>query len=342
MFRPSIGTASVKTEAIPSGDINPSPSRQTPATSIASPPPTSLTETNDQGQKHFQLSAMLKDATPQILESAVEASVKLLDTLRAPLADKMPSSPDAQHWIQSIDNLKKQAVKTKTVIGVVGNTGAGKSSVYVIHICGIFVMWMTFHELTLTNRINAMLDEERLVPTNCMRACTAVVTEISYNYEEHPYCAEIEFITIEDWAKELKVLFQDLLDGEGNVSRECTNEDSDAGVAYAKIKAVYPQMTKDDIAHSSIDKMLKAVSHILGTSRYIKEEDSLVFYKKLQTFVDSKEKSTGKKDNKGKKQEKERGFWPLIRVVRLYVKSPALATGAVIVDLPGYVSMSKQ
>lgn len=28
-------------------------------------------------------------------------------------------------------------------------------------------------------------------------------------------------------------------------------------------------------------------------------------------------------------------FWPLIRVVRIYVKSPALATGAVIVDLPG-------
>ena len=43
---------------------------------------------------------------------------------------------------QQIDMLKKQAVKTKTVIGVVGNTGAGKSSV-----------------------INAMLDEERLVPT---------------------------------------------------------------------------------------------------------------------------------------------------------------------------------
>ncbi|KAL8789297.1 MAG: hypothetical protein Q9213_001220 [Squamulea squamosa] len=307
-YAPSQQPAHVKTEVTAT---DPSTAAKTPAAS--STPAASVSTTNDEGQKHFQFSALLKDATPQVLESSVEASVKLLETLRAPLADKMENNPDAEHWIQQIDNLKKLAVKTKTVIGVVGNTGAGKSSV-----------------------INAMLEEERLVPTNCMRACTAVVTEISYNYEEQPYCAEIEFITAEDWAKELKVLFQDLLDGDGNVSRECTNEDSDAGVAYAKIKAVYPQKTKEEISHSTIDRLLNEVSNILGTRRNIKETGSLMFYRKLQSFVDSKEKSTGKKDKDGKKPKREREMWPLIRVVRLYVKSPALATGAVIVDLPGY------
>lgn len=85
--------------------------------------------------------------------------------------------------------------------------------------------------------------------------------------------------------------------------------------------------------------MMKDVSHILGTSRNIKETDSSRFYKSLQSYVDSKEKATGNKDKDGKKPKKEREFWPLIRVVRLYVKSPALATGAVIVDLPGFVNL---
>lgn len=70
-----------------------------------------------------------------------------------------------------------------------------------------------------------MLDEERLVPTNCMRACTAVVTEISYNTEENlPYHAQIEFITAADWERELKTLFQDLIDVNGKVSADSANE----------------------------------------------------------------------------------------------------------------------
>ncbi len=139
--------ARVKTEASANARAAPQP-RQAPV-SNPQQPSTTVTTTDDYGQKHFQLAAMFKDSPPQVLESAVEASVKLLQTLRAPLADKMENSPDAEHWIQQIDNLSKLAVKTKTVIGVFGNTGPGKSSV-----------------------INAMLEEERLVPTNCMRACT--------------------------------------------------------------------------------------------------------------------------------------------------------------------------
>ena len=200
-------------------------------------PPISTADFEDQKQESFQLQTLLKDAGPETLEISVEQGVKLLDQLKAPLLNKMENSIDAGQWIQQIDNLIKQAGKTKTIIGVVGNTGAGKSSV-----------------------INAMLDEERRVPTNCMRACTAVVTEISYNHDDKSYRAQIEFISPADWEKELRIIFQDIMDGDGKVSRDCANEDTDAGIAYAKIRAVYPRKTKEDIANSSIQTMLREVS----------------------------------------------------------------------------------
>ena len=279
----------------------------------------SPTNENDQlVSSRLNIPDLFTGCTPDQLEKGVEKGVAILDRLKLLLAPKEGGdAAEVGQWLQTIDNVHKQAVRTRTVIGVVGNTGAGKSSV-----------------------INALMDEERLLPTNCMRACTAVITEISYNYDRTAYSAEIEFITAHDWRVELEILFKDLLDGNGNVSRECANEDSEAGIAYAKIKAVYPRLTKDDISNSSVEELMRhnSVSRLLGSSRSVQETDSLLFYKKLQSYVDSKEKTTKsekEKSDKEKKKPREMEFWPLIKVVRLHVRAPALSTGAVIVDLPG-------
>lgn len=185
-----------------------------------------------QTPKNERLLKIISDGTPEMLEAEVRSSRKFLEDLKAPMASFVDQHRDAKHWVQQIgmlcvcniqtwltwiDALLKQEVDTPTIIGVVGNTGAGKSSV-----------------------INAMLEEERLVPTNCMRACTAVVTEMSWNSSKlahEKYRADIEFISAAEWRKDLELSLSELIDANGQVSRDCNNPDSEAGIAYAKVKS---------------------------------------------------------------------------------------------------------
>lgn len=165
-----------------------------------------------------------------------------------------------------------------------------------------------------------------------MRACTAAATEISWNTSNDPaqlYRAEVDFIEQEDWVMELKNLFRDLIDSTGRISSDYNNPDTEAGLAYAKIKAVYPYQTKALLVTSDPNDMAKepAVRDALGNRKYLTATDAPTIFKELQHYVDSKEKSTT--------QENRMEYWPLIKVVRIYCKAPALATGAVIVDLPG-------
>ncbi|KAK7739253.1 hypothetical protein SLS62_011259 [Diatrype stigma] len=258
------------------------------------------------------LEQLVHQQIPEVLETGVEVAIKLLDKLIEPLSHF--DTEDTDEWRKIINDLKSRAKPPRTVVGVVGNTGAGKSSV-----------------------INALLDEERLLPTNCLRACTASPTEISYNHSTDPgqlYRAEIEFISREDWVGELKILFSDLLDGSGQVSREATVGDSDAAVAYAKLKAVYPSKTREMLAEGSPESFANepAVRSILGKVKELHEESASALYDRLQHYVDSKEKVTG---SDHKKRNIPMEYWPLIKVVRIYTKASALSTGAVIVDLPG-------
>ncbi|KAH8716864.1 hypothetical protein GQ44DRAFT_624695 [Phaeosphaeriaceae sp. PMI808] len=264
--------------------------------------------------------SIIAQQDPSMLEAGVAQSVKVLQDLKLCFSPCAETIQDARTWIQAIDKLIPQAERKRTIVGVVGNTGAGKSSV-----------------------INAMLDEERLVPTNCMRACTAVVTEISWNSSDDNSCkyrAEIEFISRDDWSKELSILMKEFLTETGNVSREASDQNSDAGIAWAKFHSVYPKRSRDSLSDCTVDDLMaeKGVLDVLNTTKKINSAYPDRFYQSLQRYVDSKEKVTKQDKDKEKSKEKKSfgmEYWPLIKVVKIYVKAESLSTGAVIVDLPG-------
>ncbi|KAF2744553.1 hypothetical protein M011DRAFT_479853 [Sporormia fimetaria CBS 119925] len=210
---------------------------------------------------------------PALFEAGVAQATRLLKDMDEIFA-QYPNSEDAAAFKSTIEKSMQQTERRRTVVGVVGNTGAGKSSV-----------------------INAMLDEERL---------------------------------------QVDILQKEFLTENGTLSREVSDPNSDAGIGWAKFHAVYPQILRDLVGERTVEQLLndKNVWGVLGTTKKIKESNPHRFYRELQQYVDSKEKATGKDKDKDKKTPANE-FWPLIKVVKIYAKSPALETGAVIVDLPG-------
>ncbi|KAI4108559.1 MAG: hypothetical protein L6R37_000995 [Teloschistes peruensis] len=203
-----------------------------------------------------------------------------------------------------------------------GSTGTGKSSL-----------------------INAILDEDDIIPTSCMRACTAVVTEIRYNYDETPYGAEIQYLTRSACEAKLTILLGERFDDDDEVSKDCMDETSAAGAAYSKVRAIYPEMPLAKIKGHDVKMMVDKVADLLDNNNNpgkLSETDPRIFRTKLREFVDSttagKDKGFGKSYSATMEDavaDPERQLWPLIEVVRIYVRSPALSTGAILADLPG-------
>jgi len=167
---------------------------QSNATTHATLQPRSLTPVSvnvEMGPlESFCLQDDFRNALPDSSKTAVQEGIRLLNDVHCFFKQKTRELPNAQSWLDQIDQVLAKSTETKTVIGMVGLTGAGKSSA-----------------------ANALLDEERLVPTSCMRACTAVITEISYNHGSELYRAEIDFVDAGDWRFELNIIFGEMLDG---------------------------------------------------------------------------------------------------------------------------------
>lgn len=175
----------------------------------------------------------------------------------------------------------------------------------------------------------------RLLPTNCTRACTTCVTEVRYNDEDDGYRAEVEFISSDEWSDEIHVLINDLcVDCEGTsdrkVSPDYASGDTNAGVAFTKLTAVYPSMTVQTIPNAQQDMLLADpdVQKVLGKTFQLRDTSAKGLFSQIQGYVESNDMS----------EEKKMQHWPLLKVVRVFTKAEALSTGAVIVDLVGCFS----
>ncbi|KAJ2931653.1 hypothetical protein H1R20_g5445, partial [Candolleomyces eurysporus] len=274
-------------------------------------------------------------------ERALGEGLKMVNTVEEGLKTLVLGSKMRQDvWKREIANLKSQSTPS-TLIAVCGATGAGKSSI-----------------------LNAVLDDN-IVPTSGMRACTAVVTEIAY-HDKRTINGDISFLSAEEWKQELEVLRHDLVDEDGTIKRT-TDLKSDAGIAWSKVHAVYPNVAIEQILQMDVQQILnldRNIATILGTTKKIVAKDSKTFGKEIAKYIDSKDQKRGdKKDKKSKDKPKEKtlmdkvreaagqsvaaknakksskddepALWPLIRQVNVRCPAKALSTGAILVDLPG-------
>lgn len=273
------------------------------------------------------------------LETAVAKGVQALTHLHTFLTNsklEIENTSDVSHWLSEITKIKQYAAPPKVIIGIVGSTGAGKSSL-----------------------INAIIDEENLLGTSCMRASTAVATEIAYNYRSGKrYRAEMEFVSRGEWERELRALVGDLKDdGENSFSGvrgETMARNFEAAVAMGKIRTVYPVLSVKEIKELDAEGLLRkgGVCDVLGQTVVVESDDPKAFARDLAVYIDSKgkcpkttapvnDKSKGKApirtvfDNQPTTTTTATNYWPLVRVVRIYTKARALSTGATLVDLPG-------
>ena len=274
-------------------------------------------------------------------------------------------------WCTNADDISTDL--PKTVIGVLGNTGVGKSSL-----------------------LNSLLDEASILPTSGSRGCTAAVVELKYNDKlkgagigsgeggatraasTPVYEGVVEFIKAEDWYAELKTLVDecctqddtlykkkpedggngdpaleawekiDQVYGKGHLARlgDRYSVGSGPGKRMPSSQRILQALTEDRRVH----KILTAPPNQTNNSIHIAEGRVDVDSELARSLVlgtihprDVKKKREWAKNfrseintyvyRKGNGDEPQ--TWPLIKRVILHGPWKVLSSGACLVDLPG-------
>ncbi|KAF3213734.1 hypothetical protein TWF106_009393 [Orbilia oligospora] len=213
----------------------------------------------------------------------------------------------------------------KATIAFVGETGEGKSTL-----------------------LNALLGCGGIAPTSGSSACTCVATEFGGRTPDmhSKFYAIVEYISREDFEQEVQALRQEIQDKGGTIDYDedndldTTMESSDTRSQYTtdgsslqsydaaidKLKALFPGFQERDL--SGISEKVRALYEtepLKSGKRVIESNNDSEFVDEVFKVVSAKNGSSGN----------EPELWPLVKVVKIYLDSDVLRTGAVLVDLPG-------
>ncbi|TVY53027.1 Nuclear GTPase SLIP-GC [Lachnellula cervina] len=248
----------------------------------------------------------------QVKEQAVQKGLAALDKFIVTMRLHLATNPSAQGRIDKILTIKKRKRSLEVYVGFLGSTGSGKTTI-----------------------VNALLGMKDLLPSMTGRACTAVVVEVSKNEVDDAaskFRARIFFMTKEEWKAELEQLFLDLQPESAAMDNDDDEADPDErndriNQAFGRVKAVYPHIKDmDGLKATSAAALLEhpSVSKLLSFPVEIAHASKTEFSKALKVYVDS-----------GKSNSKATALWPLVKLVKVFVKAPILDTGITLVDLPG-------
>ncbi|KAL7554660.1 hypothetical protein ACHAWF_018144, partial [Thalassiosira exigua] len=296
-------------------------------------------------------------------DAAKEMSREVLTRLASILEENEDFCSEARRreWLEDIDGLLGRG-SPRTVFGVLGNTGVGKSSL-----------------------LNSLLDEAAVLPTSGSRGCTATVVELVFHSDltkddgrdediDSPqstvpvYKGEVQFITLEDWRKELKVLVEECSTQDKTIYVRCPDASvmPDAAQAWQKIEQVYGKRSMEKYCRKPTEYVYTQLANDMRVKRLLTATIPGQGYNSI--VVDVGEVAPGsdealellrghgqmKSAMKAKKKNWAQEFrkrintyvyragngdqpqtWPLIRKVQLRGPWSVLSTGAVLVDLPG-------